>query len=219
MKVTKKINVPFLALSIDDFIPDVNLVKKAAKSFDEVKSEDWVKYSKEGGQVQYCSKIPRKSTEECLVLLDYISDNFKPSDYFPNEREVFPDLSHYGGGMMLTPNSKSQGGYLGMHIDADIHGINKNWKREYSAVLCISEDYDESFDLLVHNGKQHDRLEYKFNRLNVFKCTPNSWHGFPTISPGFNRKVLGVMFWSIMTEEQVKNARIKAKFNNNLKFD
>lgn len=218
MKVVKKIDVPFPALSIDNFIPDIELVKKAAKSFDEMKPNDWVKYSKEGGQVQYCSKIPRKSKKESLYLLDYIAHNFNPSDYFLNENNVFPDLSHYGGGMMLTPNSKNQGGYLGMHIDADIHGVNRTWKREYSAVLCISEHYDESFDLLVHNGEKHDRLEYKFNRLNVFKCTPNSWHGFPTITTGLSRKVLGVMYWSSMNEEQIKSARDKAKFNNDLKF-
>jgi hypothetical protein len=152
-------------------------------------------------------------------LLDYIANNFNPEDYFDNDVRVFPDLDHYGGGMMLTPNCSSQGGYLGMHIDADVHGINRNWKREYSAVLCISEKYDNSFDLLIHDGETHDRLEYKFNRLNVFKCTPNSWHGFPTITKGLDRKVLGVMFWSIMSEDQLKTARVKAKFNNNLKFN
>jgi len=33
-----------------------------------------------------------------------------------------------------------------MHLDTDIHGGNKNRTREYSAVLCASEEYDSYFD-------------------------------------------------------------------------
>ena len=105
-----------------------------------------------------------------------------------------------------------------MHVDADVHGINTNWKREYSAVLGISEKYDSSFDLLLHNGKEHTRVPYKFNRLNIFKCSENSWHGLPEITKGMNRKTLGVMYWSVMTEEDKKTARVRAKFNNDLEF-
>ena len=73
----------------------------------------------------------------------------------------------------------------------------------------------------MHNGFDcHDRLEYRFNRLNIFKCTENSWHGFPKISKGMNRKVLGLMFWSeINHKDKSSIKRIKAKFNNNLKFN
>jgi hypothetical protein len=105
-----------------------------------------------------------------------------------------------------------------MHVDADVHGKNTNWKREYSAVLCISEEYDSSFDLLLHNGNTHTRVPYKFNRLNVFKCSENSWHGLPEITKGMNRKTLGVMYWSVMTEDDKKTARVRAKFNNDLEF-
>lgn len=222
MKVTKRIKNPFPAVSIDNFFPSESMLRSAANSFDHVKSEDWVIYQKDNGQVQYSSKIPRKSTPECLIVLDYIATHFNPSEYFDECHEsVFPDLSHYGGGMMMTPNDNNQGGYLGMHVDASSHGNNKSWHRAYSAVLCISERYDNSFDLLVHDGeKNHDRLEYAFNRLNVFKCTENSWHGFPQITAGLNRKALGLMFWKKLSpKEQTSEKRIKAKFNNDLIFD
>ena len=215
-----KIETPFPALSIDNFIPNESIVKAAAESFNSMKDEDWVKYAGENGQVQYCSKIPRKSTPASLLVLDYIGMHFNPAQYFNNfSNNVFPDVTHYGGGMMLTPNTMGEGGFLGMHVDADTHGIYKNWKREYSAILCISEDYDESFDLLIHDGKNsHSRLEYKFNRLNVFKCSENSWHGLPEINPGMERKTLGVMYWSKMSDEELLLPRAKAKFNNNLVF-
>lgn len=219
MKI-KKIDIPFPALSIDNFVPDEALVRAAADSFDLMSENDWIKYSGENGQVQYCSKIPRRSTPAALKILDYIATNFNPEEYFYNfSKCVFPDITHYGGGMMLTPNIEGEGGFLGMHVDADTHGINQSWKREYSAILCLSEVYDESFDLLVHDGTNlHSRLPYKFNRLNVFKCSENSWHGLPEITRGMERKTLGVMYWSEMSKEQALKPQIKAKFNNTLVF-
>ena len=105
MKITK-IEAPFPAVSIDDFIPSPALVRSAAESFSNLESDDWVKYESNSGQVQYCSKVPRKSTPESLFVMDYIATHFDPSKYFEEETEdVFPDLSHYGGGMMLTPNT------------------------------------------------------------------------------------------------------------------
>ena len=219
MKVVKA-NTPFPAIMIDDFFSTESMLRAAANSFDNFSEQGWVKYAKEDNQIQICSKVPRKSTPECLLILDYIASNFDPSLFFEKKDcKVFPDTSHYGGGMMVTPNSNGEGGYLGMHVDALTHAINKNWKREYSAILCLSEEYDSSFDLMVHDGdKSHGRIPYKFNRLNVFKCSENSWHGLPEITKGMDRKTLGVMYWSVMTEEEKSTARVKAKFNDNLDF-
>ena len=219
MKIMR-IDEPFPVISIDDFIPTLSLVRAAAESFHTVTTEDWVKYAADSGQVQYCSKVPRQSTPAALLVLDYIASFFDPNEAFGNLTvNAFPDTSHYGGGMMLTPNANDEGGYLGMHVDADVHGMNASWKREYSAILCISEEHDPSFDLLIHDGKnKHARIPYKFNRLNVFKCSENSWHGLPPISAGFDRKTLGVMYWSVMTKEEKAAARVKAKFRYDLEF-
>ena len=220
MKITR-INVPFPAISIDDFIPTPSLVRAAANSFEEVSDKDWVKYGGSGaGQVQFCSKGRSHTPTAALLVLDYIAMHFNPDDAFKNlTSDTFPDVSHYGGGMMLTPNTNNEGGYLGMHVDADVHGINPSWKREYSAILCISEEYDSSFDLLIHDGNnKHAIVPYKFNRLNIFKCSDNSWHGMPEITRGLDRKTLGVMYWSAMSENDKKNARTKAKFRHDLDF-
>ena len=213
-------NIPFPYMSIDDFIPSSALVRAAAESFDLVKEQDWVKYTSDKGQVQYCSKGRNFTPAPALAVMDYIATYFDPNMAFGDlAGNAFPDMSHYGGGMMLTPNSNNEGGYLGMHVDADVHAKNLNWKRQYSAVLCVSEVYDSSFDLLIHDGKNnHGRIPYKFNRLNIFKCSDNSWHGLPKITQGMNRKALGVMYWSIMNEEDKSVARVRAKFNYDLDF-
>ena len=190
----KIINKPFPHVSIDNFIPNSSLVRAASESFDDV--EDWVRYGGgEDNQIQFCSKLGRENVPPAaLVVLDYIATHFNPNDVFGLTDNTFPDMSHYGGGMMITPNS-----------------------REYSAILCLSEDYDSSFDLRIHNGKEHTTIPYKFNTLNIFKCSSDSWHGLPEITKGMDRKTLGVMYWSVMTDEDKKTA-IKAKFNNNLEF-
>ena len=154
-----------------------------------------------------------------LLCLNYIAAHFDPNVAFNGlTTNAFPDLGHYGGGMMLTPNSNNEGGYLGMHVDAEVHGLHPDWKREYSAILCLSEEYDSSFDVRLHDGENHTRIPYKFNTLNVFKCSENSWHGFPEITKGMDRKTVGLMYWSKMTEEDKKKEKVKAKFNNTLKF-
>lgn len=216
MKVIRYENLPFPAISIDNFIPNESLLRAASISFDNYPDNEWVKYQAKNGQVQYCSKVPRKSSIESLMVLDYIASNFNPSDYFPkSDIKVYPDVTHYGGGMMLTPNENGEGGFLGYHVDALIHGVNKNWKREYSAVLCLSEEYDKTFDLILHDGKNKFRVPYKFNRLNIFKCSEYSWHGVEKITEGMNRKTLGVMYWSLLSEKEMKELdleQIKAKF-------
>ena len=219
MKIFKG-SSPFPYISIDDFIPSAALVRAASESFHLVRDSDWVKYSAKNGQVQYCSKGRDLITPPALLIMDYIAANFDPNIAFNGiTKNAFPDMSYYGGGMMITPNKNNEGGYLGMHVDADIHAVNKDWKREYSAILCISEDNDPSFDLLIHDGNNcHGRIPYKFNRLNIFKCSENSWHGLPEITSGKDRKTLGVMYWSKVSMLERSKARVKAKFNNKLDF-
>ena len=206
---------PYPWMTIENFHPSEPMVRAAAESFDEV--DDWVKYDESHNQIQYCSKLGRENIPiPALLCLNYIATHFDPNSVFDNlTTSAFPDISHYGGGMMLTPNKNGEGGYLGMHVDASHHGMHNDWKREYSAILCLSEEYDSSFDLKIHNGEEHGTIPYKFNQLNIFKCSENSWHGLPEITKGMDRKTLGVMYWS----KDKKGNQIKAKFNNNLEFD
>lgn len=217
MKINR-IDNPYPAISIDDFISSDEMVRAASESFDDI--DNWVKYGGDNMQVQYCSRLGRENVPlPALTLLDYIATHFDPNKVFGGITDnAFPDTSYYGGGVMVTPNSNGEGGYLGMHVDAETHGIHNNWKREYSVILGLSEEYDSSFDLLLHDGKSnHTRIPYKFNGLWAFKCSGNSWHGVNEITKGLDRKTLGVMFWSKIKEED-KQIKTKPKFNNNLEF-
>ena len=215
MKINK-IQNPYPAVYIEDFFPNKSLLRAAAESYDDV--DDWVKYGgANSNQVQWCNKLGRGYIPApALIVMDYMVTHFDPNEVFGLTDKAFPDLSYYGGGMMVTPNSNGEGGHLGMHVDATHHGIHKDWKREYSVIIGLSEEYDSSFDLLIHNGKdEHARVPYKFNSLWAFKTSKNSWHGVDKITEGLDRKSLGIMYWS-KSEEGIQT---KAKFNNDLEFD
>ena len=207
---------PYPWMTIENFHPSEPMVRAAAESFNDVMPLDWVKYGgDDAGQIQYCSKLGRQNVPApALLLLDYIATHCNPDMMMGFDTKCFPDMSHYGGGMMITPNRNEEGGYLGAHVDASHHGIHNDWKREFSAILCLSEDYDSSFDLRVSDGKEQGTIPYKFNQLNIFKCSDNSWHGLPEITKGMYRKTLGVMFWS---KDKV-GKQTKAKFNNKLEW-
>jgi len=209
-------HTPYPWMTIENFHPSEPMVRAAAESFDDV--EDWVQYGgDDAGQVQYCSKLGREYVPPpALLLLDYIATHCNPDFMMGFDTKCFPDMSHYGGGMMITPNRNGEGGYLGMHVDASTHGIHKDWRREYSVILGLSEEYDSSFDLIIHDGKKnHARIPYKFNSLWAFKCSESSWHGVNPITNGYDRKTIGVMYWS----KDKDGKEVKPKFNNNLEFN
>jgi hypothetical protein len=210
---------PFPHLFIDNFIPSAALVRAAAESFNNV--DDWVEYNgNDSNQIQFCSKLGRENIPSpALSILDYIAMHFDPNKMFGDiTTDAFPDTSHFGGGAMVTPNSNGEGGYLGMHVDALSHGLHDDWKREYSVILGLSEEYDSSFDLLLHDGdRYHTRVPYGFNRLWAFKCSDSSWHGVNKITQGLDRKTLGVMHWS--TDDSGLGKLTKAKFSGDLSFD
>ncbi len=102
MEITK-IWQPYPAVYIEDFFPNTSLLRAAAESYNEV--DDWVKYGGEdSGQVQWCNKLGREYiTTPALVVMDYMVTNFNPNEIFGLTDNAFPDLSYYGGGMMVTP--------------------------------------------------------------------------------------------------------------------
>ena len=224
-----KLDKPYPAVAIDDFVSPA-LLRASANSYPDPTWDGWYTYdgnTSDNMALKDTTRDRESITVPALAVLDYIATHFNPADYFEDfgiDIDVFPDFGYYGAGMHILPEN----GFLGMHVDTDIHGGNKVWTREYSAVLCASEEHDSSFDLLLHDGnKNHGRVPYKFNRLMVFKCSNatfkykheyESWHGIPNpITSGMTRKTLPVFYWS-KNKESVKGRRARAFFKNDSEF-
>jgi len=229
MKITK-LEHPYPAIAIDDFMP-ASLLRAGANSFPDGEWKEWYTYdgnTSDNMALKQTTRDRQSIPQPALAVLDYIATHFDPTDHFKEfgiDKDVFPDFGYYGAGMHLLPEN----GFLGMHLDTDIHGGNKIWTREYSAVLCASEEYDSSFDLLLHDGNDnHGRVPYQFNRLMVFKCSNatfkykheyESWHGIPEpITAGMTRKTLPVFYWS-KNEIDTKGRRRRAYFRDDLKME
>lgn len=228
MKITK-LELPYPAIAIDNFLPSA-LLRAGANSFPSESWEGWHTYDGNNSgnmALKQASRDRQSIPVPALAVLDYIATNFDPGEYFKDfgiDMNVFPDFNYYGAGMHQLPEK----GFLGMHLDTDVHGGNGLWTREYSAVMCASEEYDSSFDLLLHDGSEnHGRVPYKFNRLNVFKCSNadftykheyESWHGIPNpITAGLTRKTLPVFYWSKNKTTKI-GRRTRALFRSDLAF-
>jgi len=217
LKITE-LEIPFPVIAIDDFMP-TSLLRAASNSFPNLDWEGWYTYdgnTSSSTALKVVTKDFISINRPSLVALDYIATHFDPTEYFKEfgfNIDVFPDVEYYAAGMHMLPEN----GFLGMHLDADIHPTgNQIWRREYSAILCASEEYDSTFDLLLHNEKEYGRVPYKFNRLMVFKCSGNMWHGIPDpITSGMVRKTLNIFYWSLLNENtNIENKRMHAFYRD-----
>ena len=94
MENITKINEPYPAVAIDNFIPSPSLLRAAAESFKAVKPEDWVAYSKESGQIQLSSRDRTYIPPPALTVLDYIATYFDPNKVFGNLKKM-PFQTHH----------------------------------------------------------------------------------------------------------------------------
>mgnify|MGYP003657336921 FL=1 len=74
-------------VSIDNFIPSRALARAASESFDQ--DLDWVKYTAEDNQIQYCSKLGIQNlTHPAMLCLQHIATHFDPNAYFRLEKRI-----------------------------------------------------------------------------------------------------------------------------------
>lgn len=87
------------------------------------------------------------------------------------------DYNLFGAGMHNIP----RGGFLKIHVDFNggnkneravncLLYMNKDWKPEYGGHLELWKD---------EKGTEKKLIEPLFNRMAIFKCTDDSWHGHP----------------------------------------
>jgi len=124
----------------------------------------------------------------CRKLFDYLQ-----SDDFMNE------LSQQFGVKLYQDPTKnwwgihkySHGDKLDIHVDAGVHPVN-GMKKELTLLIYLSQNWKEcnGGHLELWNGTNvtsidpkllniHEKILPKFNRMVVFKCTDNAWHGNP----------------------------------------
>ena len=76
MENITRINEPYPAVAIDNFIPSSALLRAAAESCRTLKQEHWVSYSKESGQTKLISRDPRIYSSSCIDGIRLYCDIF-----------------------------------------------------------------------------------------------------------------------------------------------
>lgn len=119
-----------------------------------------------------------------------------------------------------------KGDYLDIHVDAGLHPLTLQ-KKQVTLGLYLSCCWQENYgcDLEIWDGDDADQQDPKlkrcvlkippmFNRLVLFTCTDNSWHGNPEPcnGPDGAKRIFVTISYLSDDREQFKNEKRKAYF-------
>ena len=114
--------------------------------------------------------------------------------------EVFLDPEYIGGGF----HAGSEGSFLDLHVDFNIHPAHDNWLREFNILLYLNPGWEPSWggELLLTADPDAPAIEVapKFNRLVMMECTDKSFHGYHRINfpAGSSRRSIAAYAYSLV---------------------
>jgi Rps23 Pro-64 3,4-dihydroxylase Tpa1-like proline 4-hydroxylase len=135
----------------------------------------------------------------------YMSDGF--ADFLSGivGHKVFIDPEYIGGGF----HAGSDGSFLDLHVDFNIHPAHHDWLREFNLLLYLNPGWDPSWggELLLTDSPENPTIgvEPLFNRLVIMETTDKSFHGYKKISfpPGRSRRSIAAYSYSKIDEGSV----------------
>jgi Rps23 Pro-64 3,4-dihydroxylase Tpa1-like proline 4-hydroxylase len=114
--------------------------------------------------------------------------------------DVFVDPEYVGGGF----HAGTDGSFLDLHTDFNIHPANPDWLRELNILLYLNPGWESTWggELLLtdHPGAPTISVEPRFNRLVLMESTDSSFHGYRQISfpPGRSRRSIAAYAYSLV---------------------
>ncbi|MHB8669956.1 MAG: 2OG-Fe(II) oxygenase [Acidimicrobiales bacterium] len=104
--------------------------------------------------------------------------------------DLFVDPAFHGGGF----HQGGDGSFLDMHVDFNLHPLNRTWLRMLNILLYMNQDWEESWGghLMVKSGVDAPTraIAPTFNRAVIMMTAGNTYHGYRRMSlpPGVTRK-------------------------------
>jgi hypothetical protein len=120
-------------------------------------------------------------------------------------RDVFVDPQFHGGGF----HQGADGSFLDMHVDFNIHPINKDWHRIVNCLLYLNKDWDHSFggELLIKSTPESDPIgiEPTFNRAVIMVTNESTYHGFRKMDLplGVTRKSIATYAYELVDPKSI----------------
>ncbi len=137
------------------------------------------------------------SADTELLYQELLGDRFRSVISSVTGRDVFVDPSFYGGGMHIS----GAGSFLDMHVDFNMHPIQKTWHRYLNLLLYMNDGWQEDWGgrlrLRHRDGEAIKEVEPVFNRAVLMLTNDISVHGFSPIHfpAGRYRKSLAVYMY------------------------
>lgn len=181
---------PFRHWLIENAFPE-SLIAAALVEWPDPAWPHWHRYDSAESR-KLATRDPHRLPEACRIIYNRLCCLDVGS--LLGVSSVFPDFSGYGAGLHWIP----QGGHLSVHRDAARHPT-MGWQRRLSVCLYLDDQHDGgSLDLFESDGKTRAvQIAPKANRLVIFECGDDSYHGVPDMVTAPNgRKSIAAFFWS-----------------------
>lgn len=194
---------PFRHWIADGAFPQ-SLIEAALIEWPDKSWQHWHRYES-ADAVKLATRDPQRLTEACRQIYDRLCCLDVAG--LLGVSGTFPDFAGYGAGMHWIP----QGGHLAVHRDAATHPTT-GWQRRLSVCLYLDDQYEGgSLDLFESDGRKLAvSIVPRPNRLVVFECGENSYHGVPDpVTESGGRKSIAAFFWS---REPAEASRTSAEF-------
>lgn len=179
---------PFPHLVLDDFL-DGDLARRLCEEFptaeDMPRSRDYV-----FGHKHELSSVERSGAAGAELHAAVTSPAFAQLLQTMTGFDVFVDPAFHGGGYHLG----TDGGYLDMHVDFNVHPLHDDWLRTLNILLYLNEEWRPEYGgqllLKASPGDAPVEIEPAFNRAVVMLTSDSTYHGFRRLElpPGVTRR-------------------------------
>lgn len=186
---------PYSYLVIDNFL-DETIANKLIEDFPKVeempKSRDYM-----FGNKHELSSLQKSSPYSKILFEEIASNEFQSFISKVTGENLFLDVQFHGGGFHQGTN----GSFLNMHTDFNIHPEHKTWLRRLNLLIYLNKDWKPEYggELRLRLGKDGEitAIPPNFNRCVIMRSDDTTFHGYQKINlpPQVTRKSIAAYFY------------------------
>lgn len=191
---------PFPHIALDNFL-ETPVLERALQEFPKADSQDWISYRHINS-----NKLGKTDRKTFPPTVGAVIDELNSPQFVQFISELsgieglFPDEDLEGGGM----HQSTKGGFLNVHADFTAHTHHPDWQRRVNIIVYLNKDWDDAYGgQLELWDKQMTKVMHRvspiFNRVVIFNCDFDSFHGHPipmTCPENMSRKSLALYYYT-----------------------
>jgi Rps23 Pro-64 3,4-dihydroxylase Tpa1-like proline 4-hydroxylase len=190
---------PFPHLVIDGFLRE-ELAEALLSEFPSIdtmpRSRDYI-----FGNKHELSSVDSAGRSSSTFVAAVTSTRFTDAVSLLTGDKVFVDEAFHGGGF----HQGSDGSFLDMHTDFNIHPSHEDWQRVVNCLLYLNKDWEPTFggELLIKDRPDGTprAISPRFNTAVIMLTDERTYHGYGRMSlpPGVTRKSIATYAYKTVT--------------------